>query len=424
MRWPTAATSDSGSQCARLHQWLSHQDALPEAYGRRATHSSDPTTETASDRWGYYQSSCSTQAAKLRHAKRPLFWLESTDVATTRAIFDLAKQCSGTIHIAESPGARNVAAITSTSGWSGTTLAEVHRRADTIVHVGDSHLHDMPRLFSRFLTSADQPDHSNRKHWFVGRSSSELVSSDTSAPSTNEVVELSWPRDQWLDLFTQLLCMLREPQASLRLPKSRCNEAQLVSFADQLTSSEYVVFVWPEDEFSDELDRLVVQRLLELSQLLSQSRRCSLLPLSSDAGRITSREALLWLTNVTPSARYVAGQWVKPQLGNPHTLSDWEDQFDWIMCVRTLPSDRPLPDLRCDWTLDAACNCSRGQLAFTPSNDCLPVATLGVDGSGHLMRLDHGFVAHIPAALSPSLWPTAGEVLTELARQFHVGATP
>ena len=373
MTWP----SSSDTHCSRLSNWLSVQDAGGGSPDRM---------DHAESRRSWIAESI----AQLRLAENPLIWIESADVAATRTAVKLARLCNATLHAAQSQGAASLALVKRASGMLGTSLAEVRDKADCVIHLGREHLRQMPLLGERFLQASPRRATPDRKQIFVGENP-------------------AWPRGGQLEAFTQVLLSIRgrmkeEPSWEAYRIKAGANSSDrqpglytAATLADELLSSDYSVIVWSEEEFSDEIDRLLLERLLEIAWEVSRWTRCSLLPLDDDPGRTTSRETLLWLTNRSSTRRWGGHAWADAFGTHSFTLEDWRSRYDWILAVRNLPSDRPLPDIRFDRVLEADCNLSHQPWANRDiARGCiLPVAAVGIQCSGHLTRCDHGFSAYI-----------------------------
>ena len=386
MKWPD---HDEPPACSRLHAWLNIQD----------THASIHRSLSIADT----QSTLQAAVDSLRNAQRPLIWLESVDVPAARAAVQLAQATGATLHVAQSPGAELVADITATDGWLGTTLAEVGSTASLVIHLGQQHLRDAPMFELRYMNPAAQ-------HVFLD-SCPESLAAD---PRLQEsVMQLQWPKATWLDRLTRLLLLLRDDSSALAR-RADSVDSQVGMLAEMLLGSHYTVLLWGEDELSDELDGLLVRRLLELARQVSRTVRCSLLCLPQDPGRVTAKDCILWLTNRTTPLRCADNRWTK-ELLNQHSLDEWQQAYDWIMCIRNLPSDRPLPELRFDVVLDSRCNPSSS--SQDKRSILIPVQAVGLDVEGHLMRADHGLAAHLPAIdSSPEISEASGLLnrMTEL----------
>ncbi len=336
MDWSSDAPTAS-VECPRLRRWLSAQDALS-------------TTSTVGQSDLLNDADRNSLLQQIISAKRRLVWVESADATTTRTAIEFAQHFNATIHVASSTGSDNVAHVKQSRGMLGTSLAELHQRADTVLHVGDLHLRELPMLQKRFLRD-------DMRQLFI---------------------------EPDLDSLTDVL-----------LGKN-------TEICAALESSAYSVILWAEDLLSDEMDQLIVIRLEELTRKISQTSRCCLLPLPIDAGRITAHETALWLTNIAGTSVYHEGRWQTAMVKDYTELEQWRHNFDWIVCIRTLPSDRPLPQLSFDWIIDAKCNLRSNMRYFSPSDKqrVTPVAAVGIETQGHLARIDQAFVAHVPACKS------------------------
>ena len=396
MKWPD---HDEPPACSRLHTWLNIQDAHASA-GRQL--SNDDT-----------RASLQSAIASMRGARRPLIWLESVDVQAARAGVELAQVTGATLHVAQSPGAELVTNIMASDGWLGTTLAEAKSTAALVIHLGQQHLRDAPMLELRYTNPTAQ-------HVFLNTCPESVLADPTLQDS---LLQLHWSKDTWLDRLTRLLLLLRDDSAALAR-RADSDDSEVGMLAEMLLSSHYTVLLWSEDELSDELDGMLVRRLLELARQVSRTARCSLLCLSQDPGRVTAKDCVLWLTNRTTPVRFADGVWTK-ELLNQRSLEQWQQDFDWLLCVRNLPSDRPLPELRFDVVLDAHCNPA---LACSPSEKRavqIPVQAIGLDGSGHLLRADHGLAAYLPALTSSSgNHSTAADLLKRMAKEFQDAQQP
>ncbi len=308
MKWPD---NDEPPACARLHTWLNRQDARSVDLANTETQSTSALVEAVQG---------------LLRAKRPLIWLESVDVALARAAVELAHAAGATLHVAQSPGAANTASAASADGWLGSTLAEVHSTATLVIHVGASHYHEAPMLALRFTNPTAQ-------HLFLDRAPPALLED---AEIADQTVQLQWSKQQWLDGLSRVLLLLRDDSAALARTANAL-DADAGLLAEMLLSERYSVWLWHEDELSDELDRLIVERILEITRQVSQFTRSSALSLALDPGRVTAKDCVLWLTNHTSPMRVSADGWIKvPELYR--SLQEWQQGFDWIVCLRTYPA--------------------------------------------------------------------------------------
>lgn len=387
MKWPD---HDEPPACSRLHTWLNIQD------GRTSNADFAERNDV--------QSLLHSAYTGLSQARRPLIWLESVDVQAARAAVRLAQTSNATLQVAQSPGAKLTADVTSSDGWLGSTLGEVFSTASLVIHVGQQHLHSAPMFELRFWNPEAQ-------HVYLDTGPDDWLHMQESS------IHLHWSKEMWLDGLSRTLLVLRDESAALER-RAEALDVAASALAEMLLSSHYTVILWSEDELSDELDGLLVRRLLELARQVSRTARCSLLALPQDAGRVTAKDAVLWLTNHTSPVRYVDNRWTK-ELLHHHSLQEWQQTFDWILCIRNLPSDRPLPELQFDLVLDAHCNLQSANTSHPARSAQLPVSAVGLDTAGHLLRADHGLAAIVHGVNEErSAYSSAAELLEQLNQKF------
>jgi hypothetical protein len=439
MEWMQGTAATLPPDCTRLHDWLVAADARPEGQFPRAqtppVDAADANSEAAAAADGAAAHDLATlhhALHRLASANRPLVWLESTDVQTARAAVRLAQQLGATVHVAGTGAGGVRKAVIQNDGWLGCSLADVSAHAEFLLHVGTSHLRELPLLASRFFQPLQQ-------HAVLG----------PDAPASVPVAQhFPFPRDSWLELLTLTLLQLRaepntsepntsepntsEPNTSepkTSEPKtSEPEESSLMAAARDLAAvlrdSSYSVVLWGEDELSTAHDQLLVRRLLEITRCLSETTRASLLMLESDPGKNTAQDVVLWLTNCAATVRFHHGGWQAVEATDHFTLDDWRREYDWIVCVRALPSVQALPAIDFDWIIDT-CHSSQ------PSGEAqrarrVAAAAVGLEVGGHVTRGDHGQVCYLPPLPNRrySQLPTASQWLERLQalRQQPAGA--
>jgi hypothetical protein len=269
-----------------------------------------------------------------------------------------------------------------------------------IVTLGEGIRRDAPLLAKRFfqsLTREQQP------HWIH---ISQLASVD--CPSLQDSVDgidikphekFHWPRDQWFERMSQLALSLLQPTGKLS------STAQTVAhLSTKLLASSQTVWVWDVDDLLFQTDELLVRRMLNIARTLSERARCALLPLDLNIGRVTAEETLLWLTGCPTTATWSGEHWYRPPRFSGYSLEQWSSAFSSIILVSNLASDRVLPNLPADLTI---------QTAPLNRENQVQVAAVGLDCSGHLFRGDRGTVLYVKAT-SSSVLPTAAELLAQL----------
>jgi hypothetical protein len=154
-----------------------------------------------------------------------------------------------------------------------------------------------------------------------------------------------------------------------------------------LAEANYSTWAWDVDEFHFATDELLIRRMLEIAQVLSETKRCSLLPLDMNVGRVTAEETLLWLTGCSPTATFAQGKWRAATRYAQYSLEQWQQSFETVIMISNLPSLRSLPNLRCDVVL---------QTQPTSNPSALQIAAVGLSTSGHVFRGDRGTVHYVP----------------------------
>lgn len=384
----------SVQSCAGRNQWLqrrAHAAGATDCFSQASD-----IAEVFEDRF----------RALLSRSKRPLIWLDSADVQTTRAAVRLAKAWNATVHVHKSIGSRLVAEVTCADGWLSTTLADAAAHSQLLVTLGSRWQHNMPLLQSRFF-SAD----SNCKRWSI------LSQPEASGqPEQSQANILVWPRQSWYERLCQLSLDSTQPSA-----------IEQDTLAGDLVRSAYTTILWDVDDLTDndnpqQDQRPLVQQLLQLAKLNNEHRRCCLLALDAETGGLTADAVLLWLTGCTSTAKPIDVGWISPEHYRFYQHSEWRAEFDAILLVRSVATLRDLPDLKADITL---CQVTDADLK-RESSDCFFVGTAGVDHPAMLMRGDHGMFGYVnsPGQKSLTSLPAAWSLLERAihcAKQFCRG---
>lgn len=378
-------TDSLTSRCIRRNHWIS---GLP----------SNVRTTIAPD---------IEQLANLVLDSHSLIWLDACDVQTTRAAVKLAQRTGATLHVGQSPGAVAVKNVIASSGWFGTTLAEVAPRAEVIVTVGDGSLSESPLLAERFFRAKSQLQ---SPHWIHISPNACAPHNDlTDALIPNELIH--WPRERWFEHFSKLaLCLTQnEPIES---PDVR-------HLGDRLRGSSNTVWLWDIDDFHFQTDELTIRRLVSIASALNATSRCTLLPLDMNVGRVTAEETLLWLTGCAGTAVWRGDHWYRSSRYIGYSLEQWSAEFPSIVLISNVASDRALPNLPATLVLQS--RTSNASSAVTAPSDArtIQVAAVGLDCSGHLFRGDRGTV-HFAKAITPSSLPAAADILSQFTNQLTV----
>ncbi len=384
----STASSDELLSCTRLARWRSFEltDTFPPAMAQPEAGLSPQVQE---------------QLAALQLGSRTLIWLEGCDVRAARGAVKLAEKLGCTVHVGESNGSRSLKSVMASEGWLGTTLSEVSARTELVLTLGDGIIREAPLIAARFFRSVTR---TSQPYWLHLSPTRIVAAIRGNVATPNEIVHV--PRADWFNWLTELaMCLQADRAAPDSAPTVGLTGESVKLVANRLRATEHSVWLWDNDELHEGTDELIIRRLLTLARQLSETRRCALLPLDSNVGRVTADETLLWLTGCSNTASYVAGQWLTQPRYSGYTLADWEASFDAIILVSNLPTMKSLPNLRADLLM---------QTQSLNEPYALQVAAVGVTDSGHLFRGDRGTVHYFPA-LQRGVAPTAASVLSHLA---------
>jgi hypothetical protein len=318
------------------------------------------------------------------------------------------------VHVGSSTGAELIQRVMTSEGWLGATLAEVATHADRIVTLGAGIVREAPLLAERFIKPAVA----------AGRARWTHIASDVQAAEMGATHNLTWPRAEWYSRLTQLLWSMQPQGDRAGLT------GDMAELSADLQQARYSVWLWEMDELCDAVDELIVRRLLGISRRLSDDRRCALLCLDSSVGRVTALETLLWLTGCHATARYTGSRWVCDALLAQATLNDWQERFDAILMIRSLPGLSPLPNLNSAHHLVPACTPA---VELIDDKRVTRVAAVSVESAGHVFRGDRATTLLCTAGDEESQrlphqagdWvdstsglPTAAQVLEEVGRRL------
>jgi hypothetical protein len=345
-------------------------------------------------RRGSLPSELTARLSKVRLDSDTLIWLDACDVQTARAAIQLAQHLAATIHVGQSTGSHATKKVVASDGWLGTTLSEISARADLVITLGDSVLREAPLLAERFFHAQTQPEQLSWVH--ITQHANGVWPLSKIGPQ--EVVH--WPRELWFDLLSELALQLVNP--SHRLEPADGSPIALLSH--RLLTANQTVWIWDIDELHFQTDELIVRRMLSIAKALTDQKRCGLLPLDLNIGRVTAEETLLWLTGCPGTATWNGSNWFRSSRYVDYSLEQWSASFSSIVMVSNLASDRSLPNLPAKISLHTA---------QANQEHEFQVAAVGRDCSGHLFRGDRGAVLFAEAVTSSGL-PTAAELLTQL----------
>lgn len=350
-------------------------------------------------------------AQLLSTRERPLIWLDGADVQTTRSAVRLSQVSGAAIAVSQSAGQRAVQQVMASDGWLGTTLADMRQHSRLIITLGDLFLEHSPFLAERFLS--DAPAGAERCWYHVSDKGS-----DVWPHRVRPDLHLVWPRASWYANVISLNLGLRGTGSTW---VQATVENQLL---EAIGRSTYTTIMFDTEEMADPESQMLVQQLLTLCRYRSRDARCNLLAWDSDAGSATAQAVLLWLTGCCQFARPTQSGWSSHDHFARYQPSDWQEEFDGILMIRSAPSMRRLPELSSDITL---CENPRSVIPGL-HHGFHPIAAAGMDCDAFFCRGDHAMISFAKGqkpsqastvgsyASARRLAPTATELLSSTAR--------
>ncbi len=333
-------------------------------------------------------------ATLLQEARSPLLLASAADVASARALVQLAERLRA--RLAPWPG--TVASVLRPLALRGVTflatLAEVRSRADLVVLFGTDGS-TIPRLFERVLrpSASPFPERLARRR---------VVCVGEHAPEWDGVEHLPCPTAALHRLAAVLAARLRGERSTR--PVDLPGEA-LDALQHALAAADYAVLAFAPGELPAEGAEVVGDALAGIVRTLNGRARAALLPLS--AAPITALDRVaLWQAGVpTPLSFADGAPEHEPRLSAPERLLE-AGRVDAVLWLAPLlpapppPSGVPLVALH------------HPALAVE-AEVSLPVATPGRAADGTFFRLD-AIVALRAPAVAPAALPDPASVLRGL----------
>ena len=358
---PGGALTLAGSDCPRAAEALARFDFAPAA-AAPAVQGRPCDLDTA----------IGTAARLLAASRQPLFGGLGTDVAGARALYALACASGAICDAAQGPAFMQGVRALQDRGGFGTTLAELHTRADLVLCFGG-------------LPSARHPEFFTRAGL---------------APDDVRVLVLSEEGDLF-DAASRLAALVEGRTAHGAPPLLR-------QAAERLQAARYAVLVYETGRLGPH-GALIIEMLQRVVATLNRSTRAAALALGGGDGAGTVNQVFTWLSGLPLRSRV-----------GPHGLEHEPIAFDagrlcadgtvdlllWVASFGTEPAP----------PAGALPRIVLGHPAFAAGSAdvFIPVATPGIGSDGHLFRTD-GVVMLPLHALRPESLPTAADVLRRLS---------
>jgi len=317
----------------------------------------------------------------LRESQYPLFGGLATDVQGARATLQLADRIGAIVdHMNSAAMIRNTLAVQD-SGWMTTTLTEVRNRVDLLVVFGNGIETRTPRFYERFFNNAESmfgQDTRQRELVLIG-----ARDDNAAVQNTSRVTRFPCAPEQLGAIAMALRALVNDkPLHADNI--AGIPQGQLLELVKRLRDARYSVVTWNSAEFDFPYAELTVQACCELVKDLNVDSRCSALPLGGSNGDHTFAQVATWQTGYATRFSLATGEpHFDPVLfDGERLLSEQEaDLLLWISAfdTRCRPPRSAVPSI----VLGRA-----GMQCETAPEVFIPVATPGIDHSGHIYRCD------------------------------------
>ena len=317
----------------------------------------------------------------LRDAHYPLFGGLATDVSGARATLRLADRIGAILDHMNSAALLRNTLVVQDSGWMTTTLTEVRNRVDLLVVFGNGIAKRTPRFYQRFFSNTEsmfEQGMQERELVLIG------VDNDSNLqPENCQVTRLPCTPEE-LGNIAMALRALANGQPLRAGSVVDIQQDQLYSLVKRLRDAHYSVVTWNTAELDFPHAELAVQAFCELVKDLNAETRCSALPLGGSNGDHTFTQVATWQTGFATRFSLAGG---KPHFDpvlfdGERLLSEQEvDTLLWISVFDT----RRTPPVSTTPTIVLG----RAGMRFDTAPEVfIPVATPGIDHSGHIYRCD------------------------------------
>ncbi len=379
-----------GSDCPRARAGLAHH--------ARPAVAPAPWVDGAPASW---DDALAAAAGRLAQWHQPLFGGLGTDVAGARALCRLALRTGAIVDHADGATLLHGMRAVQDRGQYTATLSEVHARAELMVCVGTPAIARFPEFFRRIgLGGAG----ACRRVVFLGAAPPEGL------PAGVQADALLGSGDLHADV--------QRLGALVAGPRGRVADPALAALADDLLAAAYSVLVWEAGALPGQ-GALIVEGLNRIVDVLNRKTRSATCPLGGSDGGYTAQQVITWLTGLPLRTRAgPAGLEHEPvRFATARLVADravdgvlWVSSFD----PTRLPPAGELPRIVMGPPVMAEHLRAAGRL---DQGVFLPVATPGIDATGHLFRTDIIVVVPLQRVRDDGL-PGVAELVTRLGERF------
>lgn len=322
-------------------------------------------------------------ASILGSARGPLISGMATDVAGARAVMDLADRVGAvTDHMGSTAKLRNLLVVQD-CGWITTTLTEVRNRADLIVFVGTDAVSRFPRFFERIVwvrESMFDLDPAAREIVYLGEAA------DTSAgtsPTGRAPTVIPCENRRLGEVLGGLRALAngRRPQT---WEVAGVPIATLEALAEKMKQSKYGVAVWAAGDLNYPHAELTVETLADLIRDLNRAGRFNGVALAGTDGDFTFNQVHTWQTGYPFRTSLGSGHPVYDPYHNATERLLESGEADVLLWVSSLSVKRTPPATSVPTIVIG----HAAMVLVSEPEVFIPVATPGVDATGHFYRAD------------------------------------
>ncbi|CAN7300741.1 formylmethanofuran dehydrogenase [Caballeronia sp. LjRoot29] len=348
----------------------------------------------------------------LKGASRPLFGGLATDVAGARALYPLAAGCGAILdHLHGDAMAASTAALQDRGAFF-TTLSEVRSRADLLIIFDCQPSLRYPRFYERVLGGTDH----SRELIFVGCEVDPAADSVENT-STHSILKDGDPYD-----ILAIWSAITEGRTVASIGGNNTIAHALADLAARVSAARYAVVVYEPAALPGPHSALLIEAVNRIVKAVNRTTRAGALALGGDDGAMSVNQAVTWLSGLPLRTRVSMPTRLADQPALDHDSHRYRTQrllaaheADALLWVASFQPE-PLPTGLADNVpaIVLGHSAMRSMLGTrTAPTVFIPVATPGVDSSGHLFRVDGSVVAPLSAARASAL-PTVAAIAERL----------
>ena len=356
----------------------------------------------------------------LARARRPLFGGLATDVAGTRALYELAAATGAALDHLHGDALAAAILAQQDRGSFFATLSEVRTRADLVIVFACRPAARYPRFYERALGDTDLA----RRIVFVG-CDADPAAVDYASRANDVSVETLLPGVDAHDTLARWSALV-ESRSGAAKPAGG-DAATLAALVERIGAARFTAFVYEPAALPGDHRALLIEALNRIVKAVNRSARAGGVALGGNDGAVTVNQTLTWLSGMplrTRVAKPARLEGEPPLDHDPYRyrtgrllarreidLLLWVASFDPEPLPAALDPDVPAIVLGHPALAGAIAAAQRPATVF------VPVATPGIDAGGHLFRVDNTVALPLAAARGIAL-PSVADVLARVGERI------